>query len=115
MNMDQLRGMFYTAKAKGTEYAGIAAEKTKDAARLARLKMSLISEKEALKRTYTEIGRQYYQQHRGTANGILAELCDEIDANDLRIANLEAEIDNAKRDLGMPVNESDVEVEITEE
>ena len=57
-NFDKFKGVIDRVKNKGTEYAGLAVDKTKDAARLARLSVDLGSEKEALKRAFLELGRQ---------------------------------------------------------
>ena len=67
-------------KSKGTEYAGIAVDKTKDAARIAKLTVDIGSEKEALKRAFVELGKAYYEENRGTAEGLFAQLCEEVDA-----------------------------------
>ena len=49
-NFDQIKGVFSGLKDKGTEYAGLAVDKTRDAARLAKATVELNSEKETLKK-----------------------------------------------------------------
>ena len=125
-NFDKFKGVIDQLKDKGTEYAGLAMDKTKDAARLARLSVDLGSEKEAQKRAFLELGKAYYEENRGTAEGLFAQLCDEVDAVNARIESLQAEIDALKgtfkpdeapdfEEVVAADEETDIEVEITEE
>ena len=125
-NFDRFKGVIDRVKNKGTEYAGLAVDRTKDAARLARLSVDLGSEKEALKRAFLELGKAYYEENRGTADGLFAQLCEEVDAVKARIEGMQAEIDALKGtfkpdetpDFEAVVaadEESDIEVEIVEE
>jgi len=95
-DFDQIKGLFHQLRDKGTEYAGVAVDKTKDAARIARLTVDMGSEKEALKRAFTELGKAYYEEYRGTADGLFAQLCEEVDAVSERIQGMQAEIDTLK-------------------
>jgi len=113
-------------KSKGTEYAGIAVDKTKDAARIAKLTVDIGSEKEALKRAFVELGKAYYEENRGTAEGLFAQLCEEVDAVSARIQGMQAEMEELKGtfkpdeapDFESVVSadeENDIEVELVEE
>ena len=125
-NFDQIKGVFSGLKDKGTEYAGPAVDKTRDAARLAKATMELNAEKETLKKTFAELGETYYEEFRGSAEGLYAQLCEEADAVRERINALQNEIDTLKgsfkpeetpdfEDVVAASEEPDIEVEITEE
>ena len=125
-NFDQIKGVFSGLKDKGTEYAGLAVDKTRDAARLAKATMELNAEKETLKKTFAELGETYYEEFRGSAEGLYAQLCEEADAVRERINALQNEIDTLKgsfkpeetpdfEDVVAASEEPDIEVEITEE
>ena len=92
----QFKQVLDNLKNKGTEYAGLAVDKTKDAARIAKLAVDIGSEKEALKRAYVELGKAYYEENRGTAEGLFAQLCEEVDAVNARIEGMQAEMDQLK-------------------
>ncbi len=71
-------------------------DKTKDAARLAKLTVSLTGEKDALKKAYIELGKAYYEEHHNDAEGLYAQLVEEVDAVNARIEEMQAEIDALK-------------------
>ena len=122
----QFKQVLDNLKSKGSEYAGFAVDKTKDAARIAKLAVDIGSEKEALKRAYVERGKAYYEENRGTAEGLFAQLCEEGDAVNARIEGMQAEMDQLKGtfkpdeapDFESVVSadeENDIEVELVEE
>ena len=74
-NFGKVKELFSTIKEKGTAAASVAADKTKDAARMAKLTMELNSEKENLKKAYLELGKAFYEEHRGSTEGLAAQLC----------------------------------------
>ena len=127
-DLEQFRNLLNAAKEKGLGYAGVAMDKTKDAARLAKLTMSLASEKEAAKKVYTELGKAFYEEHRASAEGLFAQLCEELEATTGRIDEIQKEIDELKADLTpakaatadfeevvSQSEEPDIVVEVTEE
>ena len=87
--------------------------------------MELNTEKEALKRSYLELGKAYYEEYRGTAEGLFAQLCEEVDAVNARIETIEQEIRELKgsfkageadfEDVVAAEECPDIEVEITQE
>ena len=89
INFDSLMDAITNLRERGAEYAGAAMDKTKDAARLARLTVAQSGEKEALKKAYIELGKAYYEEHH-------AQLVEEVDAVNARIAEMQAEIDALK-------------------
>lgn len=95
-NFDSLMDTISNLRERGAEYAGVAMDKTKDAARLAKLTVSLTGEKDALKKAYIELGKAYYEEHHNDAEGLHAQLVGEVDAVNARIEEMQAEIDSLK-------------------
>ena len=95
-NLDSLMDAITNLRERGAEYAGAAMDKTKDAARLARLTVAQNGEKDALKKAYIELGKAYYEEHHADAEGLYAQLVEEVDAVNARIAEMQAEIDALK-------------------
>lgn len=123
-NMDSLKGLVEQVKNKGTEYAGAAADKAKDAAALAKLKVELSGEKEALRKAYLELGKTCYEEKAVAPEGVLGQLMGEVESARGRIDALQKEIEalmgNGKdpsEDFEQTVaqSEPDIEVEITQE
>lgn len=95
-NFDSLMDTISNLRERGAEYAGAAVDKTKDAARIAKLTVSLTGEKDALKKAYIELGKAYYEEHHNDAEGLYAQLVEEVDAVNARIEEMQAEIDSLK-------------------
>ena len=53
-------------------------DRAKYASHMARLTVDCNAELERVKRTYTEIGRLYYENYRDTADAFLADLCQQV-------------------------------------
>ena len=103
-------------------------ERAKYASRMTRLTVDCNAELERVKRTYTEIGRLYYENYRDTADAFLAELCQQVTDANAHVAEMEAQMDElraaAKEYRPAPdlhtvdaevVEPEDIEVEVTEE
>lgn len=103
-------------------------DRAKYASRMTRMTVDCNAELERVKRTYTEIGRLYYENYRDTADAFLAELCQQVTDANARVAELEAQMDElraaAKEYRPAPdlhtvdaevVEPEDIEVEVTEE
>ena len=95
-NFDSLMDTITNLRERGAEYANVAMDKTKDAARLAKLTIALTAEKDALKKAYTELGKAYYEEHHNDAEGLYAQLVEEVDAVNARIEEMQSEIDSLK-------------------
>ena len=95
-NLDSLMDTISNLRERGAEYAGAAMDKTKDAARIAKLTVALTGEKDALKKAYIELGKAYYEEHHNDAEGLYAQLVEEVDAVNARIEEMQAEIDALK-------------------
>ena len=104
-------------------------DRAKYASRMARLTVDCNTELERVKRTYTEIGRLYYENYRDTADAFLADLCQQVTDANARVAALEAQMDELRAaakeyrpapdlhtvDADVTVEPEDIEVEVTEE
>ena len=104
-------------------------ERAKYASRMTRLTVDCNAELERVKRTYTEIGRLYYENYRDTADAFLAELCQQVTDANARVAELEAQMDELRAaakeyrpapdlhtvDADVTIEPEDIEVEVTEE
>lgn len=95
-NFDSLMDTISNLRERGAEYANVAMDKTKDAARLAKLTIALTAEKDALKKAYIELGKAYYEEHHNDAEGLYAQLVEEVDAVNARIEEMQSEIDSLK-------------------
>ena len=95
-NFDSLMDTITNLRERGAEYANAAMDKTKDAARLAKLTIALTAEKDALKKAYIELGKAYYEEHHNDAEGLYAQLVEEVDAVNARIEEMQSEIDSLK-------------------
>ena len=88
------------------------AERTKAYARIARLTLDLNGENEELKKIYTEIGKLYYEQLQGRAEGFFAPLFAQVGETAENIRSIETEIDSLRRKIAEESGEKDIEVEI---
>lgn len=89
------------------------ASKARSYGRIAKLTLEVNTENESLKRVYAEIGKLYFEQARGTAEGYFAPLFDKAEDINASIAAKTAEIDALKADMEYSAY-SDVEVEFEE-
>ena len=122
---NQVKDIFSNLKEKGAAVAGTAADKTKDAARIAKLTVDMGTEKENMKKAYLELGKAYYEEHKDSADGLFAQLCEEITAVAGRIDAMQSELDTLKggfRPAPVPDfeevvagEEADIIVEVIEE
>ena len=104
-------------------------ERAKYASRMTRLTVDCNAELERIKRTYTEIGRLYYENYRDTADAFLAELCQQVTDANAHVAEMEAQMDELRAaareyrpapdlhtiDAEEVIDPQDIEVEVTEE
>ena len=110
--MKDYRDILSTLKDKVTDVAGKAVsdemrdkvagaaqavgERAKYASRMTRLTVDCNAELERIKRTYTEIGRLYYENYRDTADAFLAELCQQVTDANAHVAEMEAQMDELR-------------------
>lgn len=98
-------GTVREAYARGTE-------RTKTYARIAKMTLELNGENEELRKIYTEIGKLYFEQAEGKAEGFFAPLFAQASETLEKIRSIEEEV-RSLRDSVMPDGaEKDIEVEI---
>ena len=94
-------------------FAGKAADRAKYAAKTAKLAVDINSEKDVIRRTYSEIGKLYYKTHRDDGDEALKDLCDRISAAELNVEKLKEERAELKAEF-KNTKEADIEVEFEE-
>lgn len=100
---------FSKLSVKGKE----AADKAKDLAEIAALKAQIVTSESVIKKTYTEIGKLYYEQHAQEAvDESMKSQFETIEKEKKEIADLQAKIDVIKG--GKDVADGDV-TEVAEE
>ena len=104
-------------------------DRAKYASRMTRMTVDCNAELERVKRTYTEIGRLYYENYRDTADAFLAELCQQVTDANAHVAEMEAQMDELRAaareyrpapdlhtiDAEEVIDPQAIEVEVTEE
>jgi hypothetical protein len=111
--VDGIKGFADKAGDKTRDIAGQAADKAKAGGRIAKLSMEIATEKENMKKAYSEIGRLYYDTHKEAPEGFFAQLCEEIGLAEKNIADKEAEIAELKASFSAE-KDPDVSVEFEE-
>lgn len=107
---DTVLGGLGVAAGKTVEFAGKAADKAKDASKIAKLSFEVKATKDTIEKTYAEIGKLYYDLNKNNPADYYIQLCEEITAAEKRIVELQQAIEDVK--LG---NDDDsIEVEFTE-
>ena len=101
-NLDQVKNLFFSLKEKGTAAAAAAADKTKDAARIAKLTVDLNAEKGNLEKAYLELGKAFYEECKDSAEGLIAQLCAEVGAASEKIKGMQAELETLKGSFKAP-------------
>lgn len=124
-NLDQVKNLFFSIKEKGTAAATVAADKTKDAARIAKLTVDLNTEKGNLEKAYLELGKAFYEECKDSAEGLIAQLCAEVGSVSGKIKDMQAELEGLKGSFKAPEEpdfeavvdqaEPDITVEVTED
>lgn len=87
-------------------------ERTKAYARIAKLTLAVNGENEELKKIYTEIGKLYFEQQQGKADGFFAPLFAQAKETAENIRSIGAEIDSLREKIAEESGEKDIEVEI---
>ena len=84
------------AAGKARDLAVYATDKAKRVGRIAKLNLDISSEKESIRRAYTDIGKLYYEMHKDAPEGFFVQLCEEITASETAISQKETEINALK-------------------
>ena len=94
-------------------FAEKAADRAKYTAKSAKLAFDINYEKDSIRRTYSEIGKLYYETHKDDGDEALKDLCDKIGAANRNIEKLKEERAELKADF-KKAKEADIEVEFEE-
>ncbi|MGE4353097.1 MAG: hypothetical protein AB7D36_03305 [Oscillospiraceae bacterium] len=78
------------------DFADKATDKAKDVSRIAKLSLEINSEKDVIRKAYSEIGKLYYETHKDDPEGFFIQLCDEVTLAMENITAKEAEIAELK-------------------
>lgn len=105
---DKVLSSLNTLADKTKEVAGAAADKAKDTAAVAKLNLEIASQRDRIKKAYTEIGKLYYETYKDEPNTFFVQLCTEVTLSLERISELEDAIERIKSN---PDNVCDIEVE----
>ena len=108
-------GAFATkAAGKAKDMAGVAAVKTKQVSRIAKLNMDISGQKDTIKKAYAALGKLYYEAHHDAPEDILAQVCQEIDVANAAIAAMEEEIAALKTEMAESGEDADFETVVEE-
>ncbi|MGI6028231.1 MAG: hypothetical protein ACOX81_02315 [Candidatus Heteroscillospira sp.] len=94
------------------DLADKASDKAKDVSRIAKLSLEINSEKDVIRKAYSEIGKLYYEMHKDNPEGFFIQLCDEVTLAQENIAAKEAEIAELK--AGSSDDDDSITVEFEE-
>ena len=89
-------GFFDTLKDRATDLAQAGVAQSKRLAEIAKLKTANMGEEDTIKKAYIELGKAYYEEHHNDAEGLYAQLVEEVDAVNARIEEMQSEIDSLK-------------------
>ncbi len=106
---DKVLGSMDTIAGKTKNVAGTVATKAKNTAAIAKLNGKVASQKNLIKKNYTELGRIYFDQNQHAPGEDYAQLCSEVTLAYERIAELEKQISDIKAS-----GDYDVEVDFDE-
>lgn len=106
---DALTDTISTVADKVLDLADAAADTAKVGQQVAKLYVEKKKEESALEDAYLELGRLYYELHKQDAEGVIADLCREIENTLVNIEDITAEIEALKASA-----DGDVDVDIPE-
>jgi len=93
---DVLTDTISTVTDRVLDIADAAADTAKAGQQIAKLFMEKKKEESALEDAYKELGKLYYELHKPDADGVLADLCAEIENTLINIEDISAEIEALK-------------------
>jgi len=86
---------------KSVEMAKMAGDKAKVIAKLTRLNTELAKEKETLRRTYTEMGKIYYEQHKNSPDESMIQAVADVEHSLQKMEVKRQEIETLKSELSV--------------
>ncbi len=82
------------------DLADKAGDKAKDVGRIAKLTLEINTEKDVIRKAYSDIGKLYYDTYKDNPDGLFIQLCDEVSLATENISAKEAEITKLKASEG---------------
>lgn len=102
---------FDEIKDQVTDLAQASVAKTKELAEIAKLKLSNAAEEDAIRKVYTEIGKQYYADRGAEPEEAYAALCAKVTASKEKIAYNKQKIADIKAAGNIPEEDADFQEE----
>ena len=96
-----------TVADKVLDFADAAADTAKIGQQITKLYVEKKKEESALEDAYKELGKLYYELHKAEAEGVLADLCMEIENTLVNIEEIMSEIDALKEAADVEIDEDD--------
>lgn len=116
-NFNEIKSTVFSALGiaadKTRKVAAKAADKAKDVSRITKLTVEIKSANDAVEKTYTEIGRLYYETRKSDPDDFFVQLCQEVTAHFESINDMQSELDELKLNI-KGSGDSDIEVEVAE-
>ena len=112
LNLDNVIGEI---KERGTDLAQSVVAKSKQLAEVAKLKANNMSEEDAIRKAYLEIGKLYYAERGMAPEGAYVALCEKVTAAKTNIESNNARLAEMKEkepelEIEIEVEDADVEV-----
>ena len=101
-----------TVADKVLDFADTAAEKSKIGQQIAKLYVEKKKEESALDAAYKELGKLYYELHKTESEGVLADLCMEIENTLINIEDINTEIEGLKASSEVDFDEDDMVIDM---
>ena len=106
---------FDSLKDKATDLAQAGVAQSRRLAEIAKLKMANMSEEDAIKKAYLEIGKLYYAEQGAAPDGAYAAACERITASKAAIETNNERIASLRQPGDAPEDEVEEAVEASEE
>lgn len=110
---DVLTDTISTVADKVLDLADTAADTAKVGQQIAKLYVEKKKEESALEDAYKELGKLYYELHKAEADGVLADLCMEIENTLVNIEDINNEIEALKEAADVEISDDDFIVDMT--
>ena len=101
-----------TVADKVLDLADTAADNAKVGQQIAKLFVEKKKEESALEDTYKELGKLYYEMHKTEAEGVLADLCMEIENTLINIEEIDSEIEGLKQAANVDLDDLEESINI---
>lgn len=111
---DVLTDTISTVADKVLDLADAAADTAKVGQQIAKLYVEKKKEESALEDAYKELGKLYYELHKTDADGVLADLCMEIENTLVNIEDINSEIEALKEAADVEIDDEDFIVDCEE-